>query len=159
MDRQKYIQHVSAFKRADQLIMTTNVKTKEGLWYLQQPVVALDIRTGLAAIGDALLDTLSRTQTGLPSPPSQAELDETMEQIFKAAGVQTYDHFLEGTLHLSIGRKVGGIELAPTHNGGTDGEGFHFLSEGGMLLEGELSPEQLGDAVLQGFAACTTIYG
>lgn len=160
MDAHKYVQHVSAFKREDRLIITSNVKTEEGLWYLHKPVVVLDTGATLSQIGQAVFDALAQSQTGWPEPPSPAELDQTMDRLFKAAGVQTFDHFLAGALHGGVGRDTSGIEISPTHNGGphTEAQEFQFLFERRIRLETDVSQEQLGAAFLQGFGACTSIY-
>lgn len=160
MDQHKYDQHVSAFKREDRLILTSNIKTQAGLWYLHKPIVVLDARMPLAEIGLAVFRALLRSQVGLPEPPTSADLNDTMDQILEAADVQSCEHFLENTLHCGIGRDTMGIEISPTYNNGTHAEpkGFRFLFEHRLLLENDASPEQLGEAFLQGFAACTSIY-
>ncbi|HEX6386141.1 MAG TPA: hypothetical protein VF177_15835, partial [Anaerolineae bacterium] len=131
MDQHKYDQHVSAFKREDCLILISNVKTEAGVWYLHKPVVVLDARTSLPEIGLAVFRALFESQSGVPEPPSLADLDDTTDQILEAASVQSYEHLLENTLHCGVGRDTMGIEITPTHNNGTHAEpkGFRFLFE------------------------------
>jgi hypothetical protein len=156
MDAHKYVQYFSAFKREDRLIMSSCVKTEEGLWYLHRPVVVLDPGATLSEIGHAVFRALSESQVGFLEPPSPAELDDTLDCLFKAAGVQTFDHFQESVLHCGVGRDTRGIEITPASIGGT--HEVQFLLELRILLETDVSPEQLGAAFLQGFAACSSIY-
>ncbi|MDY7077221.1 MAG: hypothetical protein SXV54_09885 [Chloroflexota bacterium] len=156
MDGQKYIQLVSAFKCKDKLIMTSSVKVTEGLWYIHPPLEVIYTNATLLEIGKAVFDALGRSQIGFPAPPSSAEMGKAMNCLVKAVGVQTSDDILKVTLHCIVGRDTKGFEITPTHIGGLND--VHFLLERRIMLEADVSPEQLGTAFLQGFAACTSIY-
>ena len=157
MDGSKYSQNVSAFKCRDSLILVSNVKTGQGLWYLHQPIVILDAHLPVSQIGSALLRTLAATQTGFAEPPAQTELETTIQNLVQTAGVHSLEQFMQHTQHCVVGRYEAGIEIVPTHRGNSqdETEGFQFLLTQRILVEAEAMPEQLGQALLQGFAAYT----
>ena len=156
MDAHKYVQYFSAFKCEAGLIASSCIKTTEGLWYLHQPVVVLNLDTALSEIGQAVLSALAASQAECLEPPSQVALDDTLALLFKAVGVQTFEQFQESILHCCVGRDAEGIEITPTHIGGP--HDIRFLLEDRILLEANISPENVGTAFLQGFAASTSIY-
>lgn len=160
MDASKYSQHVSAFKLKDGIILVTNAKTEKGLWYLYKPVAVLDSRLPVKDIGLAVFHSLSKAEIGLPEPPAQAELEAVMNSLYQAAGVQSFDELLQQhTRQCSVGRDETGIEITPTRNGGAHGntKGFQFLIELRIIIEPDASPEQLGQALWQGFEACLLV--
>jgi hypothetical protein len=161
MDGSKYSQNVSAFKCQDSLILVSNVKTGQGLWYLHQPIVILDAHLPVSQIGSALLRTLAATQTGFAEPPTQTELETTVKKLVQAASVHSFEEFMQHTQHCVVGRYEAGIEIVPTHKGDLqdETEGLQFLVTKRILVEAEALPEKLGQALLQGFAACTAADG
>lgn len=157
MDGSKYSQNVSAFKCRDSLILVSNVKTGQGLWYLHQPIVVLDAQLPVPEIGLALLRALAGSKTGYSEPPPQIELEATIHNLVQTAGVHFFEQFMQQTQHCVVGRYEAVIEIVPTHKGGPqdETEGLQFLLTKSILVEAEALPEQLGQALLQGFAACT----
>ena len=130
-----------------------------GLWYLSASLTIVRVTDSPIAIGNAVLDALNQSITGLALPPDELDLNKTMTEIFKAAGVPSRERFLAESVHLSIGRGTTNIELWPTHNAGINDEaGFHFLPEHVQWLDCKISSESLAEAVIRGFSFCTTVY-
>ena len=158
MDGAKYIQHASAFKHSNCFVITSNVKTEEGIWYLSKPLSVFAIQSNQAEIGNAVLASLASSQTSLPDPPAPEDLNWLMDDLYTLVGATTLNAFLNNALHCGVGRLLEGVEISPTHNYGLDHEpgGFVFNFEERIFVANP-TPETLGHAFLQGFAACTSI--
>ena len=159
MDEAKYLQHVSAFKHNNRFVITSNAKTEEGIWYLSKPIRHFAIHSNPIEIGNVVLASLESSQTRLPNSPSPTDLNQLMDELYQTAGASSLNAFLNDALHCGIGHSQDGIEISPTHNHGIEHEpsGFVFNFENRILVE-DPTPEVLGHAFLQGFAACTSIY-
>ena len=68
---------------------------------------------------------------------------------------------MQHTQHCVVGRYEAGIEIVPTHKGDLqdETEGLQFLLTKSILVEAEALPEKLGQALWEGFAACTAADG
>ena len=87
----------------------------------------------------------------------QTELETTVKNLVQAAGVRSFEQFMQHAQHCIVGRYEAGIEIVPTHKGNPqeETEGLQFQVTKRILVEADALPEQLGQALLQGFAACT----
>jgi hypothetical protein len=149
---------VHVFRRPDRILVQPfdrTVWTTAGFWVASGPIVTVPLTEPPVAIGQWVLEALTRSRVEVPVPERGAELEKPLQ---KAAGVRSGRAFMDGTRLCAISREAGRVRVEPYHNGGNSGEGRGFtpLGDGSaILLDSDLDAASLGDAVLAALERAT----
>ncbi len=157
MDKREAHQGASAFRMNERFVIHSDSKTEVGVYVASEPFIVLDIQASPGEIGEAVLRALLASKAGIVFP---ADLKPIDKKLFKAAKVSSHRQFQQSAIHCGISKTSTGIQIDPSHNGGTRGDkkGFQYRPERRLIVRLEDSPEQLGLALLRAFDACTSIY-
>jgi hypothetical protein len=149
----------SAYRLDDRIIIHANTQTVAGFYVNRDPFIMLDARASVGEIGHAILRAFDAAQFDAPIPIA-ADLKPLTQRRLKAAGVKSERQLQMRAVHCLVTRTANEIAIMPTHNGGTRGDerGFHFRVEQVIVIALNSSPAQIGAAVLDGFARCTSVF-
>ena len=154
MDASKYEQHVSAYKYNDLIVLNTNAKTEDGLWYLQEPFVSISATKDVKEIGALLVDMLGRSQTAVSNEEfTQDYLNQVFAKLLQAMGVDSIEDLVESANHCGVGMVDGMYEFTPTQKVET-GELFKFLESEMLIVDESESVSKMGEVLLACFSAC-----
>ncbi len=157
MNNHAQTQYAGAYQLSGLYVIHSKTVT-DVITIISEPYLVLDSKAPLTEIGQAVLQALSESKTGVPFVKTPSS--ERLRPLLKAAGVNSYKRFVEQAIYCGITRNATSILIDPSDNGGTKGDakGFNYRPERRIILDSNPAEEQLGRALLQGFHACKTIY-
>ncbi len=142
-------QMASVAQRESKLIVSSWSNT-ENFWIMNGWFTILAAETDDAALGQAIREALSRTESGIPTPP-RAELKNP---IPNALGLRGENAYMEGTCSVLVLGENGAseLEVIPQENKGRDG--FIEIEDAAERLPREIPAAQLAAAVRRAFGRC-----
>ena len=143
-------QVASLYERRGVLFLVPALQTEDGLWIEQGPCATLASESHPAAIGQAVLETLSHSGEIIPHPTDWTSVDED-SPVLQAAGIKRWNSFQKGARSMDIGLYGEKLTLTPTRNVGS--EGFDHLSDD-VLLPATATATEVGQAVNQALTLC-----
>jgi len=146
------MQRASLFQLKDRYLVHPESRTTSGLWLAVPDYVTLSLNTSPNELGAALGRALDQSVDGVPHPKVWTGLSKPR---LDAAGVRSESAFVRGACCVGV-RRSEEMVLKPSRNGGPTGEqrGFTDLPELRLVLSGNPTESELGDALLNALARC-----
>lgn len=142
----------AAYLRDGAIFLHPDSRTTKGFWIACEPLLVTTESD--KALGEQVLQTLSRSSENIPHPESLASSDSrgVMYELVKAAGVRSYEAFANSTKCVGIRLGETGVEFTPTLNGGYRRR-FLYLKQ---KIRYQPVPEEVTRALISAFDACET---
>jgi hypothetical protein len=139
----------------DYIIISTS-ETSAGVGIAQAPVVRIGGSSTSAALGEAVLDALQRSQTGVPHPSDWAALDREMKTALNAVKVSSFMRLHRQASSVDVDADDEVVTLTPMRNGGYKGpdRGFSGLPFKARRLRRGASTAEVGAAIVDAFQLC-----
>lgn len=147
--------HATAYRFADRLMLHSHVQTDYGN-FACGPFQKLDPSASPDEIGRCVRIALdsSRSQGEMPN------VKDTAKAFLAGLGVKSNAQLQRSAVCVGI-TQASGLQFEPTHNGGTAGDAKGFQPILGALpicVASDALTAEIGQALLQAFSLCTTIY-
>ena len=141
----------------DKIVLETVDRIKDLYGVTSVNVTVLHSNADSALLGITLRHHLEQSRDNIKKPK---DIDDGYKQYLEAAGLRNIKEHYWNALHLIISQEDNVITLTPTRNGGPTGKtrGFANSKEEPLILDATVSDQDLGDAVLQGWAKCVCNY-
>lgn len=138
------------YERKGSLYITSSLRTEDGLWIQDGPCTKLDSTATTVAIGDAVLEALSRSGRIIPHPTEWKSVDED-NAILETAGIKRWSTFRKRSRYLSVAL-LDELTLTPTANEGS--QGFAHLPNDTLCLAAASTAHEIGEAVQRALLLC-----
>jgi hypothetical protein len=112
-----------------------------------EPYTSLDAGVSDIELGSALLRVLSDSR----ATPIPYDFKAEQKKVLSNAGVRSWSKLAEG-VSCSVSQKSDEISILPCRS---EGRGFMHLPELTIRISGGSTPEQVGEALREGFQRCT----
>jgi hypothetical protein len=137
----------SAYLRAGKVYIHADVMTKDGIWIMNEPLLACGSKD-TSALGQCILDALKGSKQGVRHPGRRKDL---IAHLLQLAGVKSYNTFARLAKNVSIEQEKDRILFIPTRNGGP---GTGFVPVDKKSRETHADVEDLGKMLLVAFEDC-----
>ncbi len=145
------MEQMASIAQRERKLIVSSWSNTENFWIMNGWFAILDVETDDPALGQAIREALSRTKTGIPTPP-RAELGNN--PIRKALGLRSERAYMEGTRSVLVlaENDAPDLEVIPQENKGRDG--FIEIEDATEHLPRDVPSTQLAAAVRRAFARC-----
>ena len=149
------MQRACIYRLKDRVLLHPESRTEAGIWVAVEPCVSLPRTVEPESLGSAIVDALKHSVENVPHPNDWKVFSQSR---LKAAGVKSESVFYAGSQLVAVVKSANGFIVEPHHNGGTSGSerGFQELPALEITLGNGTQNGELGIAVLEAFAKCTT---
>lgn len=154
-----YPPHASVYATKSNLIFAAYGCNSIGLLVSCPPYIQLPINASDDDLGLAIINVIEAYQPQIEDPPEdKADRKEHKAQL-KELGFRSNRQFQQEVICCLCIRDALTYKLTPTHNGGTSGDSKGFQPVYPTIeLPLTITPLELGAALRQALALCTTIY-
>ena len=123
----------------------------------REPFLRLPLSSPAEALGRALVEVLNAF--GPCIDLGWKERSAHWKKLLQSVGIRSGRQLQQRAVCCSVSRDAQGIMIRPSRNGGTAGNRSGFSQNGTAftILPGS-SPAEIGEALIKGFALCTSIY-
>ena len=136
------------------LILRTISRQASGMWKQDGPFQKLLLSCPDHELGNALLERLSLSRSGLQTPGIENGLKVNSE-LYTATGVKSWITFQRNALLISVDLEAGpSIFTFEPNEKVHNGRGYVPISESCETLPGSSTPEEIGAAVRRALAKC-----
>lgn len=146
----------SAYKFFDRMVVHCVAKWPNWTLIACEPFFTLPPEAAAQDLGRAVQTALagSRSET-----PTQYDWKQHTPALLRGLGAKSWNQVQETSIRCDIKELDGLLEFQPYHNCGisADTQGFR-RTEANFYISANSSPAEIGAALVQGFALCTTIY-
>jgi hypothetical protein len=149
-------QKCSVYLLAGDYIIIPASETSAGMWIAEAPVLRVAGSSTSAALGEAVLEALQRSQTGVPHPTDWPAANREMKTALNAVKVSSFMRLHRQASSVAVDADEGVVTLTPLRNGGYKGpdRGFSGLPSKARRLSRGTSTAEVGAAVVDAFQLC-----
>jgi hypothetical protein len=136
-------QRTTVYQRKGQLVLATSNRGsgRFSLWIDSGPVTLLNASESPQRVGEALLESLSMSRSGIELP---RDLDGSERALLDAAGLKSWSEFIRGTVSCHVEHDATGTHLVPSRR---EGAGFVPEKDSEVFLASDSSLSQLAEAL------------
>jgi hypothetical protein len=127
--------------------------TKAGWWLTTAPFMKFAV-TDPSALGRGVVSALDHSTTNIADPDDLWEVDNALYPIYGSTGLPSWYAFAREALSLNAELDAGRIKLLPYRRVNKREPGYVPLPERAVHLPADISPENLGNAVVEAFSLC-----
>jgi len=138
-------QTASIYKREKRVIVCANAQVTDGYIIDHEPFVMMEEPVPAVDLGRAISEALNQFRTDVPAPKST---DEFLSYFAALAGVDSYQTFMHGAVHLTIEREADMLSFMPMEN---DGKSFDSIEDETetAVLSATAPHEEIGRRAIQ----------
>jgi len=147
----------SAYKFSDRLVLHSFGQTPAGFYVACEPYLILPRDATAQDLGHAVQAAVARFCAEILQP---TDWKQTTAAYVRGVGARSHRKLQETSVCCGIAECRDRIEFEPSHNGGTSGDtkGFQPIPDAKISISANSTPIEIGTALFEGFARCTTIY-